>query len=96
MLTGLTICAMGGLLLLDKDGCGKNTQRFVVFRNNEMPDIFLIQATEWKPPNALLKVGVYPEALPDYGIRYSQKNMDLLNEYRFENKIKDLLGKIIG
>ena len=64
---------------------------FVAFNNNEVPNIFLIQATEWRTPNNLLKIGVYPNALPDYGIRYSQKNLNLLSEYKFENKIKDLL-----
>lgn len=66
-----------------------NANTFLVlllFDDGELPDVFLIPATAWQKPNALLCDKDYEglKSKPEYGINLSKKNMELLNIYKIE------------
>ncbi len=59
---------------------------FLHFKDGELPEVYIIPATAWKNPNAVLKDHDYDE--PEWGIQYSQKNVQLLTKYKVENYFK--------
>lgn len=67
---------------------------FMRFENNKMPNIFIIPASAWKEPNVVFKSNDYGPGLkskPDWGLLISKKNMSFLEQYKFENIIKELI-----
>lgn len=62
---------------------------FIHFINNKYPIVYLIPATAWKNPNVVLVDRNYEKdgqkSSPEWGIYFSEKNRDLLDEYRIEN-----------
>jgi len=58
----------------------------LLFQNGKLPKTYLIPATAWKKPNALLCDKNYNglDSKPEYGLNISRKNMPLLREYEIE------------
>jgi hypothetical protein len=73
----------------------KNSNLYLVlimFENSKTPDMFLIPAIAWQTGNELLKGSDYEgkKSPPEWRINISQKNMKILNKYKFEDKIQEL------
>lgn len=62
---------------------------FLHFTNGELPEVYIIPATEWKNPNFLLVERNYDKpgqkSKPEWGINYSKKNISLLDKYKIKN-----------
>ena len=52
---------------------------FLHFIENELPEIYVIPATAWETPNAVLVDRNYVK--PEWGINFSNKNQALLEKY---------------
>jgi hypothetical protein len=67
----------------------------LIFSGNKIPEMFLIPSKVWKKPNALFVDRDYGKpgqtSNPEWGLNISQKNMDILNQYKFRDKIKQLM-----
>ena len=60
---------------------------FLRFTDGASPEVFIIPATSWKRPNAVLKNNVYPDTKkspPEWGIYYADRNLHLLEKHRSE------------
>ncbi len=66
----------------------------LLFDEGEMPKVYLIPATEWRTPNELFWDKDYEglKSKPEYGVNISNKNMLLLEQYRFENVVTRISG----
>lgn len=66
----------------------------VIFLPGQMPDIFLIPSIAWRNPNAMFVSRDYElpmqKSNPEWGLNLSQRNYELLAEYRFERRISCL------
>jgi hypothetical protein len=64
----------------------------VLFFDRKPPDHYLIPATVWKSPNELFVSRDYEgkASKPEWGLNLSQKNMPLLEPYRFDTTVKQL------
>jgi len=64
----------------------------VIFRDGEMPELYLIPSLAWKQPDDLLAEYNYKEkkSRPEWGLRLSRKNLPLLSRFAFEKVIKTL------
>ena len=63
-----------------------------LFRDGELPSLYLIPATAWHLPNALF-VGRDYEGLkskPEWDINLSQRNLDLLKLYDFDRTVRQI------
>lgn len=62
---------------------------FLYFTDGELPKVYIIPATAWKTPNAVLVDRKYnipgQKSKPEWGIQYSKKNAHLLEKYSIEN-----------
>lgn len=62
---------------------------FLHFKDNEMPEVYIIPITAWKTPNAVLVDREYDKpgqkSKPEWGINYSKKNKHLLEPYKIEH-----------
>ena len=62
---------------------------YMHFVDGKLPDVFVIPATAWLNPNAVLVDRKYDKpgqtSAPEWGINISKKNYDLLTEYKAEN-----------
>ena len=62
---------------------------YMHFVDGKLPDVFVIPATAWLTPNAVLVDRKYDKpgqkSAPEWGINISKKNYDLLTEYKAEN-----------
>jgi hypothetical protein len=67
----------------------------LVFHKGELPDIFLIPACTWKNPNQVFVDRDYDKpgqtSKPEYGINVSKKNYDVLQNYAFEDAIREFV-----
>ena len=67
----------------------------LIFEQGQLPDLYLIPAFDWNQENDLLKYHKYDKpgqtSEPEYGVNISKKNMHLLDKYKFDNKISELL-----
>ncbi|MBP1765042.1 MAG: hypothetical protein H6Q65_2100 [Firmicutes bacterium] len=65
----------------------------LLFEDGILPEIYLIPATAWKTPNALFSDKDYEglKSKPEYGINLSKKNMQILNLYKFEEVLPQLM-----
>ncbi len=63
-----------------------------LFENGKLPNLYLIPATKWQTPNALLVDRNYEglKSNPEWGLNLSHKNLGLLEEYKFEHTIKQV------
>lgn len=65
---------------------------FLHFIDGELPKVYIIPATAWKTPNAVLVNRNYnkegQKTKPEWGINYSAKNAYLLDKYKSENYFK--------
>ena len=72
---------------------------FLHFLEEQLPDIFIIPASAWKNPNAVLVDRKYDKpgrkSDPEWGINISRKNYSLLDFYKSENWFKNTM-KVIG
>lgn len=66
---------------------------YLHFIDGKLPDIFVIPATAWKNPNAVLVDRKYDKpgqkSEPEWGINISKKNYDLLTEYKADNWLEE-------
>lgn len=67
----------------------------LIFREGEMPDFFLIPSSAWRLPNKVFVDMDYnkpnQKSAPEYGINISNKNYEILNQYKFEQSIKNFM-----
>lgn len=62
----------------------------LLFYQGRLPEPYLIPASAWQEENAMLKYHPYEE--PEYGINLSKKNMPLLEKYRLDNMLTQILA----
>jgi len=64
----------------------------VLFFNREVPKLYLMPATAWLHPNALLVSHDYigKKGPPEWGLNLSLKNLPLLAEFAFDKTIQGL------
>ncbi|MDO5519781.1 MAG: DUF4365 domain-containing protein [bacterium] len=64
----------------------------LIFKQGSLPNMYLISASAWQNTNDLLRYRAYDKpnqkSKPEYGINISSKNMQYLNEYKFDTVIK--------
>ncbi len=67
----------------------------VILIENEPPNLFLVPATAWNVPNALLVGRDYDgkQSKPEWGLNISKKNWDLLSEHDFEAVVASIVAK---
>lgn len=62
----------------------------LVFREGQMPDLFLIPSNVWRLPNNVFVDRNYDKpdlkSNPEYGINISKKNYDFLYQYEFKSQ----------
>lgn len=82
----------GSPIYIEKDKISLDEHHLVCllyFKDNELPEVYIIPATVWKNPNAVFVERNYdkPEqkSKPEWGINYSAKNSHLLEKYKSEN-----------
>ena len=67
---------------------------YLHFIDGDLPDVFVIPASAWATPNAVLVDRKYDKpgqkSEPEWGINISKKNYDILNEYKAETYLKNL------
>ena len=66
----------------------------LLFKDESLPEMYLVPATVWKTPNALFCDKDYEglKSKPEYGINLSKKNMPILNLYKFEEILMQLIN----
>ena len=61
---------------------------YLHFIDGQLPDVFVIPATAWKTPNAVLVDRKYDKpgqkSAPEWGVNISKKNYSLLDDYRVD------------
>ena len=66
---------------------------YLHFIDRQLPDVFVIPATAWKNPNAVLVDRKYDKpgqkSEPEWGINISKKNYNLLDEYKADCWLKE-------
>ena len=64
----------------------------LLFSEGELPDFYLIPASAWQTPNALLCEKEYEglKSKPEYGLNLSKKNMQMLQTFKMENTFRTL------
>ena len=67
------------------------------FIDDQLPDVFVIPATAWAEPNAVLVERNYDKpgqkSKPEWGISLSKKNYDMLLPYKSDEILKGILNK---
>lgn len=67
----------------------------LLFKEGDLPEMYLISSTVWKTPNNLFVFREYknPELKsdPEYGLNISKKNEKILKDYSFEKIIKKMI-----
>lgn len=65
----------------------------VVLEEGHAPDIYLVRGTEWgKDTSGLLSFRSFPSAEePEYGINITKARLEVLERYRFERVVHELL-----
>ena len=68
---------------------------YLHFLDNKLPDVFVIPSTAWDKPNAVLVDRNYGKprqtSKPEWGINISRKNYNLLDPYKADDKLKEML-----
>ena len=64
----------------------------VLFFEGEPPQLYLIPATAWREPNALLVSRDYEgkKSKPEWGLNLSRKNLPLLTQFAFDEVVQRL------
>ncbi len=64
-----------------------------LFENGRLPNLYLIPATAWQTPNALLVDRDYEglKSKPEWGLNLSHRNLALLEQYIFDRTIEQVL-----
>jgi hypothetical protein len=64
----------------------------VLLAADKAPDLYLIPATAWSTPNALLVDRNYPglKSKPEWGIQLSKRSVPILEKYRFADSVERL------
>ena len=67
---------------------------YLHFIDGDLPDVFVIPATAWKNPNAVLVDRKYDKpdqkSEAEWGINISKKNYKLLDEYKADEWLKNI------
>jgi len=67
----------------------------VHFIDNKMPEMYVLPSTVWNKPNDLFVSRDYgkpgQKSKPEWGINYSEKNKHLLEKYKTEKVLNDIL-----
>jgi len=63
-----------------------------LFTEGTSPTLFLIPSFAWQTPNLLFVGRDYQrlKSKPEWGLNLSQKNLETLNQYRFEETVNHL------
>ena len=63
----------------------------VIFTDQSKADLYLIPSTTWKKTNSLFVEHDYEnkKSPPEYGLNLSQKNLPVLEEFKFERVIEE-------
>ena len=87
----------GGYVFMQKSKFPLQPDRLlalVMLKEDQPPELYLIPATAWQTPKALL-VGHDYEGLkspPEWGLQLSARNLPLLGPYRFDSVVASLCG----
>lgn len=67
----------------------------LIFKDGQLPDVFMIPATEWKNENALFKFKKYEglKSDPEYGLNLSRKNFHMLEQFRLDASIQNRVNR---
>jgi hypothetical protein len=65
----------------------------VLLLGDQPPELYLIPATAWKVPNALLVDRDYEgkKSKPEWGLYLSKENRSLLDKFRFDGAVESLM-----
>lgn len=66
---------------------------FLHFEEDMLPEVYIIPATAWNKPNAVLvdrNYRVEQKSKPEWGINYSQKNKGMLEEYKADRFFRNI------
>jgi hypothetical protein len=68
---------------------------FGVFQQGEAPVLYLIPSTAWRTPGPVFVERNYEglKSKPEWGLNFSQRNMAVLEPYRFEAVVEQLQGR---
>lgn len=70
---------------------------YLHFIDGQLPDVFVIPATAWKNPNAVLVDRKYDKpgqkSEPEWGINISKKNYHLLDKYKADCWLKEKINR---
>ena len=70
---------------------------YINFTDEHLPDLFVIPATAWANPNAVLVERNYDkpgqDSKPEWGISFSKKNYDILSPYKADKILKEIINK---
>jgi hypothetical protein len=63
-----------------------------LFKNGELPNLYLIPATKWQQPDALFVDRDYEglKSKPEWGLNLSRRNLELLEQYKFDRTIEQI------
>ncbi len=66
----------------------------VILNKGLEPEMFLINSVAWLTPNTLLVSRDYEgkQSEPEWGINLSQKNLPILEQYRFDKVIQEIIA----
>ena len=72
----------------------ENLLALVIFNQGEAPEFYLIPATAWATPNAMLVGRDYTglKSAPEWGLTISTKTRPLLQQYAFDAMIGTITG----
>lgn len=64
----------------------------LLFFDDNLPELYLIPSTVWQNPNPLFVSRDYEgkKSQPEWGLNLSKKTLPLLQQYVFENMVKEL------
>jgi hypothetical protein len=64
----------------------------VIFRNGQLPELFLIRSSVWQKVDALIVSRDYElkKSKAEWGLNLSEKNYELLKKYSFEKVVEEL------
>lgn len=81
-----------GYVFMQKDKLILHPHRYIAFGlllDGSPPMLYLIPSTVWKEPNSIFVSREYKK--PEWGINVSNKNIKMMEPYRFETSLKDII-----
>ena len=66
----------------------------LIFEEGKLPNIYLVPTSAWNNENSMFVIRNYDKgqkSKPEYGVNITNSNKNLLEKYRFETMIKELM-----